>query len=107
MSNPDLGGLAGLLGGFQNKLEALKAEAAALEVDASAGGGLVTATATGDGQLVRVQISPDAMDDRELLEDLVLAACNEALRKGQAEGAKKLAQLTAGLPLPPGILPGM
>lgn len=100
-------GIGGLLGGFQNKLAALKEEAAALRVEAQSGGGLVTATATGDGQLVAVRIAPSACDDPELLEDLVLAAVNEALRRGQAEGARKLASLTAGLPLPPGLIPGL
>lgn len=104
MPDPDM--LTGLLGGFQERLAQLKQEAAALEVQANAGGGLVTATATGDGQLVSVQIAPDAMDDRELLEDLVLAAVNEALRRGQEQGAQKLSELTAGLPLPPGLMPG-
>ncbi len=102
----DANPLAGLLGGFQDRLARLKDEAAALQVEATAGGGLVTARATGDGQLVSLSIAPDAMEDREMLEDLLVAAVNEALRKGQAEGAAKLAQLTAGLPIPPGILPG-
>lgn len=99
--------LTQMLGGFQERLAALQQEAAQLEVEATSGGGLVTATATGDGQLTRVRIDPSAVEDVELLEDLVLAAANEALRKGQAEGARKLQELTAGLPIPPGLLPGM
>lgn len=103
----DLGGLAGMLGGFQQKLEALKEEAARLEATASAGGGLVEVTATGDHQIARLAIQPEALEDRELLEDLLRAATNEALRKAQQAGADKLAELTAGLPIPPGMLPGL
>jgi DNA-binding YbaB/EbfC family protein len=105
MSGFDLGGLTDMLGGFQAKLEQLKSEAAALEATAQAGGGAVKVTATGNSQISAIAISDAAFEDREMLEDLLRAATNEALRKAQEASAAKLAELTAGLPLPPGMLP--
>lgn len=103
MNDDFMASMSGLLGGFQSKLQALKEEAANIEMTATAGG-KVTATATGDGRLVSLQIAPDALDDRELLEDMITAAVNEALRKGAEAAASRLATLTAGLGLPPGML---
>ncbi|MCB9682432.1 MAG: YbaB/EbfC family nucleoid-associated protein [Alphaproteobacteria bacterium] len=107
MSDFDLGGLAGMLGGFQQNLQRLQAEANATQVTGEAAGGLVKVTATGGQEIVAVAIAPDAMDDRELLEDLVRAAVNDALTKAQEASAAKLRALTAGLPIPPGLIPGM
>lgn len=110
MSDPfNMGGmpdLAGMLGGFQQKLEQLKAEAAAMHATGSAGGGAVQVVATGGQQIVSVTISDAAFEDKDLLEDLIRAATNDALRKAQEGSASKLQELTSSLPLPPGILPG-
>jgi hypothetical protein len=106
MSNFDLGGLNDMLGGFQQRLEDLKAQAAKTEVTGQAGSGMVKVTATGDNQIVAVEINEAVMDDRELLEDLIRAATNEALRRAQEASASKLSELAGSLPLPPGILPG-
>ena len=104
MSDFDISGLTDMLGGFGARLEQMKADAASTRVTGQAGGGLVEVTATGDNQITGIVISDDAMTDRELLQDLVRAATNEALRRAQEEAAAKLSQLTAGLPLPPGML---
>lgn len=79
-------------------------------VDASAGGGMVTVTITGDLVVKSVAIDPDAIDpeDPELLQDMVLAAVNEAIRQAQDLAAKKMGGLTGGLDLgglglPPGL----
>ena len=79
-------------------------------VDASAGGGMVTVTITGDLVVKAVTIDPDAVDpeDVELLQDMVLAAVNEAVRQAQDLAAKKMGGLTGGmdlgsLGLPPGL----
>jgi len=103
---PDFGpsGLGGLMAGFQQQVERLQEEAAATEVTGSAGNGLVEVVANGAQELLRVRIQTDAMEDRELLEDLVVAAANEALRKGKEVMTSKMGALTAGLPLPPGLL---
>jgi DNA-binding YbaB/EbfC family protein len=106
MSDFDFGGLNDMLGGFQQRLESLKAEAARQQVTGQAGSGMVKVTATGDNQIVAVHIDQAVMDDRELLEDLVRAATNEALRRAQEASAAKLNELAGSLPLPPGILPG-
>jgi DNA-binding YbaB/EbfC family protein len=106
MSNFDFGGLNDMLGGFQKRLEDLKQQAARAEVTGEAGSGMVKVTATGDQQIVSVSIDPSVMDDRELLEDLVRAATNEALRRAQQASAEKLSELAGSLPLPPGLLSG-
>ncbi len=79
-------------------------------VEASAGGGMVTVTITGDLVLKDITIDPDAVDpeDVELLQDMVLAAVNEAIRQAQELAAKKMGGLTGGmdlggLGLPPGL----
>jgi DNA-binding YbaB/EbfC family protein len=71
-------------------------------VEASAGGGLVTVRATGNGDITEIKIDPKAIDpdDPELLEDMVLAAVNEALRSAQALAQSKLGAMTGGLGLP-------
>ncbi len=101
----NMGPFGALFGGLQQRMEAAKAKAAAARAEASAGGGLVTAVATGDGQIERLTLQPGALEDPELLEDLVRAAVNEALRGAQKQGAAALSEVTAGLPIPPGLLP--
>ncbi|TMK42175.1 MAG: YbaB/EbfC family nucleoid-associated protein [Actinobacteria bacterium] len=83
--------------------EALKHE----EVEASAGGGMVTVRVSGDLRVTAVRIDPEALDpeDPELLADTVLAAVNEALRSAQELAAKKMGGLTGGLDL--GALGGL
>ncbi len=79
-------------------------------VEASAGGGMVTVTITGDLVLKDITIDPDAVDpeDVELLQDMVLAAVNEAIRQAQEHAAKKMGGLTGGLDLGGlGLPPGM
>lgn len=77
-------------------------ELAKEEVEASAGGGMVTVRMTGALEITSVKIDPAAVDpeDVELLEDMVLAAANEALRSAQDLASKRLGGLTAGLNLP-------
>lgn len=105
MSLPfDLNAFGPLLSGFQQRLEQLKAEAAEVEVTGRSGGGLVVVTANGKLEVVSVQITPEAHEDRELLEDLVAAATNDALRQAREVLAEKVGVLTGGLPLPPGLL---
>jgi nucleoid-associated protein EbfC len=86
--------------------EALKDE----EVTATAGGGMVTVTVSGDQVVKAITIDPEAIDpeDPELLQDMVLAAVNEGLRSAQELAAKKMGGLTGGLDpsslgLPPGL----
>ena len=80
-------------------------------VEASAGGGMVKVTMTGDMQLREITISPEAIDpeDPELLQDMVTAAVNEALRSAQELAASRMGGITGGLGGPGGLpgLPGM
>ena len=76
-------------------------------IEASAGGGMVTVTITGDLQVKDVVIAPDAIDpeDPELLQDMVLAAVNEAIRQAQELAATRMSGLTGGMDL--GALGGL
>jgi DNA-binding YbaB/EbfC family protein len=92
---------------MQEEMVKAQAELANERVEASVGGGMVTVTASGSGEIVAVRISPEAIDpdDPETLEDLVLAGVNEALRNAQELAQSKLGGLTGGLK---GLgLPGM
>jgi DNA-binding YbaB/EbfC family protein len=90
---------------LQEKLKALQDEVAALEVSGSAGGGLVTVTVDGKGGLKSVRIDPSLAkpEEVEILEDLIVAAANDARGKAETMAAEKMKALTAGLPLPPGL----
>ncbi len=75
------------------------------EVEGSAGQGMVTVRVNGQQQILSVKIKKEAVDpdDVEMLEDLVFAAVKDALDKARTLSQDKMAQLTAGLPLPPGL----
>ncbi len=105
MSDPfgGLGGMGGLLGGFQKQMQQLQAEAEREEVEATAGS-LVTVRMNGAQEVLSVRIDPKAMDDRELVEDLLRAATNEAVRRSKQVVAAKLGQLASAMGLPPGLL---
>src|SRR5438093_13393919 len=89
---------------MQDQMASVQEEVAGETVDASAGGGLVTVKATGAGEISEVKIDPKAIDpdDPELLEDMVLAAVNEALRSAQALAQSKMGAATGlgGLGIP-------
>jgi hypothetical protein len=89
---------------MQAKMAAVQAELETATVEASAGGGVVTAVMTGSQKLVSVTISPDVLGDADMLPDLVVAAVNEALDRSRALAAEKMQAVTAGLGLPPGLL---
>ena len=87
---------------MQAKMAEVQEELKNESVEASAGGGTVTAVVTGDLQLKSVKIDPSAVDpdDVELLEDMVTAAVNEAIRSAQELGAQKMAAITGGMNVP-------
>jgi len=87
---------------MQRDVEAAQRELADLRVEATAGGGAVRAVADGQGELVELYISPEAVDpnDVEMLQDLVLAAVREALEKGRRMQEEKMGDITGGLGLP-------
>ena len=84
------------------EMERLQAEAATKTVDGSAGGGMVTAIANGKGELLSVKIDPAAVreEDLEMLQDLITAAANDALRKARELLAQDVSRLTGGFGLP-------
>lgn len=75
-------------------------------VEGSSGGGAVKVTVNGRQEILSLKINPEvlASPDKEMLEDLILAACNEGLKKSRELMAEELSKLTGGLPLPPGLL---
>jgi len=87
---------------LQAKLEKAQEELEKTTVEASSGGGAVTVVITGQQRVVSVKISPEVVDseDVELLEDLVLTAVNEAMRKSQELAASRLGKITGGLKIP-------
>jgi len=90
---------------LQAKMKAMQDELEALEIEGAAGGGLVAVTLTGKGDLKAVKIDDSLMkpDEKEILEDLLLAAHADAKRKSEVMMQDKMKQLTGGLPLPPGL----
>ena len=87
---------------MQEQLAKAEAELAQTEVSSSAGGGMVKVTATGSMQLTSIKIDPDAVDpdDVEMLEDMVLAAVNDALNSAQELASRQMGALTGGLNIP-------
>lgn len=90
---------------MQSKMKALQDEIAELEVTANSGGGLVSVTLSGKGILSGLKIDPSLVKEGEgeILEDLIIAAHNDAKGKLEALMAEKTQALTAGLPIPPGF----
>ena len=101
----DLMGMMNKAKEMQAKMQAMQEEIAGLEAEASSGGGLVRVKLTGQGLLASMKIDPSLFkeDDVEILEDLIIAAHNEAKAKIETAIAEKTKALTAGLPIPPGM----
>lgn len=100
------GGIAGLMKQAQQMQENMKKmqeQLALVEVEGQAGAGMVKVVMTCKYDVRRVSIDDSVMDDKEMLEDLVAAALNDAVRKVEAATQEKMAAFTAGLNLPPGM----
>ncbi|MEO8755137.1 MAG: YbaB/EbfC family nucleoid-associated protein [Casimicrobiaceae bacterium] len=99
--------LAGLMQKAQEMQENMaraQEELAAMEVEGQSGAGLVKVVMTGKHDVKRVSIDPSLLgDDRDMLEDLVAAAFNDAVRRVETTRSEKMSALTAGLPMPPGF----
>ena len=107
------GGFPGIPGGnmqqlmrqaqkMQQQMIQLQEELDAREYEASSGGGMVTAVVSGKKELTSVTIDPEAVDpdDVEMLQDLIVAAVNEAMRKATEDASSQMSRLTGGLNLP-------
>ena len=89
---------------MQENMQKAQAEIASIEVIGEAGGGMVKITMNGRHEVKRVQIEPTvSAEDRDMLEDLIAAAANDAVHKVEARVQEKMASVTAGLQLPPGM----
>lgn len=100
------GGLAGLMKQAQQMQENMKKAQDALgsvEVEGQSGAGMVKVVMTCHHDVKRVTIDPSVMDDKEMLEDLIAAAVNDAVRKAEATTQDKMAGFTSSLNLPPGM----
>jgi len=87
---------------LQAQMAELQEQVGKRKVEATAGGGMVTVEANGKQEILAIKIDPEVInrDDAQMLEDLVLAACNEALRKSREMVQQELSKLTGGLKIP-------
>jgi len=93
-------------GKMKEQMEKLQAEAGEKTVEATSGGGMVTVVAKAKGEIVSITIEPEIINDEdlEMLQDLIIAAVNEALTRGQSLMQEEVSKLAGGLGLPPGLL---
>ncbi len=98
----DLGSIMKQAQKIQTQMERKQEELAGRTVEASAGGGMIAVVANGKQEIVSVKIEPEVIDagDREMLQDLVVAAVNEALRKAQEMVSEEMKKITGGLNIP-------
>jgi DNA-binding YbaB/EbfC family protein len=102
MSKKMLGDIMRQAQKLQDEMQRMQEEARKKTVEASAGGGMVTVVANGGGEIVSIKIEKDVVnpDDVEMLQDLILAAANEALRRSQQMVNEEMSKLTMGLQIP-------
>jgi DNA-binding YbaB/EbfC family protein len=93
-------------GKMKEQMEKLQAEAGEKTVEATSGGGMVTVVAKAKGEIVSITIEPEIINDEdvEMLQDLIIAAVNDALTRGQSLMQEEVSKLAGGLGLPPGLL---
>jgi DNA-binding YbaB/EbfC family protein len=101
----DILGLMGKVKEMQAKMQEMQEGLSALEVTGQSGGGLVKVTLSGKGDMRSVSIDPSLVkpEDAEMIEDLIVAAHNDAKTKVETMVAERTRELTAGLPIPPGM----
>jgi nucleoid-associated protein EbfC len=94
--------LMGSMGEIQSRMEAMKASLSELKVEGSAGGGMVTVIATGSHRVTRITIEESLMaaGDREMIEELVTAATNQALEKARQAAAEEMSKMAGDLEIP-------
>jgi len=90
---------------LQEKMQQMQDEISAMEVEGSSGGGLVTVVMTGKSEMKRIKIDPSLMkpEEAEIVEDLIVAAVNDARAKAENALADRMREMTGGLSLPPGM----
>ena len=102
----DIGNIFRQVQRMKAEMERLQEEAAAKRVEGSAGGGMVTVVCSGKGEVLSVHIDPQVVEsgDQEMLQDLVVAATNEALRRARELATQEMGKLAGALGLPPGLV---
>ena len=104
MMKNQLAGLMKQAQAMQDNLKKVQEELGSIEVEGQSGAGLVKITMTCKHEVRRVTIDPSLLaDDKDMLEDLVAAAFNDAVRKAEATTQEKMSGMTAGMPMPPGF----
>ncbi len=101
----DLMGIMKQAQAMQEKMQAVQEDLERLEVQGASGGGMIAVTMTAKGQLKAITIDPSLMnpDEKEILEDLIVAAMNDARGKAERAMQSRMEEVTKGLPLPPGL----
>ncbi len=101
----NLMGMMKQVGEMQARMQQMQEELGALEIEGQSGGGLVKVTLSGKGDLKKVRIDPSLVkpDEAEILEDLIVAAAQDAKGKLDAQLQSKMQEMAGGLPLPPGL----
>jgi DNA-binding YbaB/EbfC family protein len=101
----DMLGLMKQAQAMQAKMQEMQAELERTEVEGQSGGGMVRVTLTAKGQMKGIALDPSLLvpEEKEMLEDLILAAHEDARKKGERLMEEKMKAVTAGLPLPPGM----
>jgi hypothetical protein len=87
----------------QQAQEKMQQEIAQIRVDATAGGGMITVQMDGQKNLLSVKIDPEVAGDVEMLQDMIVAACSEAVKKVDAQTQQKMSSMLGGMGLPPGL----
>lgn len=101
----DIMGMMKAASEMKGKMEAMQAELAELVVEGRSGGGMVTVALSGKGDVRGIKIDPTLLkpEDAEVIEDLIVAAFTDAKGKSEAEMQRRMSEVTAGLPIPPGM----
>ena len=97
------GNMQAMMQQAQKMQERMQEEVAQIRVEATVGGGMVTVKMDGQKNVLAVKIDPEVAGDVEMLQDMVMAACNEAVKKVEEETRQKMSGIMGGLGLPPGL----
>ena len=97
------GNMQNMMKQAQQMQERMQQEVALIRIEASAGGGMVTVKMDGHKNVLAVKIDPEVAGDVEMLQDMVMAACNEAVKKVEEETRQKMSGIMGGMGLPPGL----
>ncbi|SRR5260370_27017937 len=97
------GNMQNMMRQAQQMQEKMQQEIALIRVEATAGGGMITVKMDGQKNLLNVKIDPEVAGDVEMLQDMIVAACGEAVKQGEAQIQQKMGGMLGGMGLPPGL----